>query len=153
MHAQLLHPRHAIYVTEDRRANIRQDVQKIIDLLGSPEVSIDDHHSPRLCSRFLASLLEASRSYQRLPITAKAVSPPKQCAELRDNDVKYNHLAHTSALDRVRESMTPGPVEPPQTAKTTIRSPLNQELFMGAGSADSFQPPLAIEDDDLLLSN
>lgn len=146
MHAQLLNPRYAIYVTEDRRANIRQDVQKIIDLLGSPEVSIDDHHSPRLYSRFLASLLEASRSYPRLPIKAKAVSPPNQCAELRDNNVIYNHLAHTSAL-------TPGPVELPQTAKTTIRSPLNQELFMDAGSADSFQPPLAIEDDDLLLSN
>jgi hypothetical protein len=32
-------------------------VQKVVDLLGSPEVAIDDRHGPKLYSRFLEGLL------------------------------------------------------------------------------------------------
>ncbi|EPQ52642.1 hypothetical protein GLOTRDRAFT_79762 [Gloeophyllum trabeum ATCC 11539] len=54
---KLLQPKFASYLTRDQRVEIRRLVQKVIDLLGSPEVSIDDRHGPKLYSRFLKGLL------------------------------------------------------------------------------------------------
>jgi len=57
---KLLQPKFSSYLTREQRVEIRRLVQKVIDLLGSPEVSIDDRHGPKLYSRFLKGLLAAS---------------------------------------------------------------------------------------------
>jgi hypothetical protein len=54
---QLLQPKFASYVSQEMRTEIRQLVQSVIDLLGSPAVAIDDRHGPKLYSRFLEKLL------------------------------------------------------------------------------------------------
>lgn len=45
------------YFTYERRQEIRTLVQEAVDLLGAPEVFVDDKHGPKLFSRFLAGLL------------------------------------------------------------------------------------------------
>lgn len=41
----------------EQRVEMRNLVQRAVDLLGSPEVAIDDLHGPKLYSRFLKGLL------------------------------------------------------------------------------------------------
>jgi len=54
---QLLQPKFATYLSTEKRSEIRALVQKAIDLLGSPEVAIDNRHGPKLYARFLEGLL------------------------------------------------------------------------------------------------
>ncbi|KAF9236712.1 hypothetical protein BU15DRAFT_63760 [Melanogaster broomeanus] len=58
---KLLQPKYSHYFTNERRKEIRTLVQEAVDLLGAPEVVVDDKHGPKLFSRFLAGLL-ASQS-------------------------------------------------------------------------------------------
>ncbi|TFK27196.1 hypothetical protein FA15DRAFT_666700 [Coprinopsis marcescibilis] len=55
---KLLQPKFASYLTREQRVEIRSLVQQVIDLLGSPEIAIDDRHGPKLYSRFLKGLLD-----------------------------------------------------------------------------------------------
>lgn len=57
--SQLLLPKYSHYFTHERRQEIRTLVQEAVDLLGAPEVYVDDKHGPKLFSRFLAGLLAA----------------------------------------------------------------------------------------------
>jgi len=54
---KLLHPKYASCLQKDQRVEIKNNVQCIIDLLGSPEIVVDERHSTKLWSRFLAGLL------------------------------------------------------------------------------------------------
>ncbi|OSX58940.1 hypothetical protein POSPLADRAFT_1049102 [Postia placenta MAD-698-R-SB12] len=54
---KLLQPKYAQHLSRERRVEIRDLVQRVIDLLSSPEVAIDDRHGPKLYSRFLQGLL------------------------------------------------------------------------------------------------
>lgn len=54
---QLLHPKYASYLKMEHRKEIERLVRGIIDLLSSPEVVVDDRHSPKLWSSFLDGLL------------------------------------------------------------------------------------------------
>lgn len=51
-------------------------MQEAVDLLGSPEVVLDDKHGPKLFSRFLAGLLAAhpTNSDSLSPLSAKSSS-------------------------------------------------------------------------------
>jgi len=55
---KLLQPRFATYLSKEKRLEIQGLVQKVADLLGSPEIAIDDRHGPKLYSRFLKGLLD-----------------------------------------------------------------------------------------------
>ncbi|KAJ6505937.1 hypothetical protein DFH09DRAFT_284234 [Mycena vulgaris] len=75
MLVKLLQPKFASYVTTDKRQEIHGLVKNVIDLLGSPEVSIDDKHGPNLYARFLKGLLAASGSRQRRPGRSNSGQP------------------------------------------------------------------------------
>lgn len=54
---KLLHPKFVKHVSGDQRQEIRSLVEKVIAILGSPQVAIDDRHAPKLYSQFLQGLL------------------------------------------------------------------------------------------------
>ncbi|KZT73649.1 hypothetical protein DAEQUDRAFT_721712 [Daedalea quercina L-15889] len=54
---KLLQPKYSVYLSSEQRVEIKDLVQRVIDLLGSPEVAIDDRHGPKLYARFLQGLL------------------------------------------------------------------------------------------------
>ncbi|THH07455.1 hypothetical protein EW145_g3361 [Phellinidium pouzarii] len=54
---KLLHPKYVAYLKMEQRKEIETLVRGIIDLLSSPEVVVDDKHSPKLWARFLDGLL------------------------------------------------------------------------------------------------
>ena len=55
--SQLLQPKFAAYLAREQRLEIRSQVEKVANLLGSPDVAVDDRHGPKLYSRFLNGLL------------------------------------------------------------------------------------------------
>ncbi|TDL22812.1 hypothetical protein BD410DRAFT_788152 [Rickenella mellea] len=65
---KLLHPKYAAHLTTEQRIEIRSLVQGVSDLLGTPDVAVDEHHSPKLWSKFLAGLLATPNA---------AIDPPR----------------------------------------------------------------------------
>lgn len=55
---QTLHPRYSEYIPRETRVELRQLVEEVANLLGSPDVAVDERHGPALYSRFLKGLLE-----------------------------------------------------------------------------------------------
>ena len=111
---KLLQPRYSQYLDHSQRQQIRDRVQQVIDLLGSPEVAIDDHHSPKLYSRFLQGLLDKasarldrSPSTQKKPLKAKSESPMVHKIELRDSGASSRHSM--SNPPSARPSLSPEP--------------------------------------------
>ncbi|KAJ7727299.1 hypothetical protein DFH07DRAFT_851955 [Mycena maculata] len=140
MLVKLLQPKFASYLTTDKRQEIRGLVKNVIDLLASPDVSIDDKHGPNLYARFLKGLLAAPQAKvgSRRPARSSSGQP------VDSDSVPSSHTSpdasHTS------HSLSP----PPTTAA------LSFDRFappLGAG-VDPFMP-LAVgpsEGDDLDLA-
>ncbi|KAJ7363984.1 hypothetical protein DFH08DRAFT_930081 [Mycena albidolilacea] len=75
MLVKLLQPKFASYLTTDKRQQIRGIVKQVIDLLASPDVSIDDKHGPNLYARFLKGLLgtpQAKAEPKRRPVRSNS---------------------------------------------------------------------------------
>ncbi|KZT00764.1 uncharacterized protein LAESUDRAFT_764298 [Laetiporus sulphureus 93-53] len=98
---KLLQPKYTNYLSRDKRIEIRNLVQRVIDLLGSPKVAIDDRHGPKLYARFLHGLLST-------PIARIDHSP----ASLRRDGVSRRSTKHSSAssgTSSARQSLSPPP--------------------------------------------
>ena len=140
---QLLQPRYADYINQTQRDEIREKVQRIIDLLGSPEVAIDDHHSPKLYSRFLQGLLDKISSKKKLK--AKSESPATHKVELHDTVAALRQSR--SSPTSVRDSASPEPgssLLEPYITGTMTQEP--SELMSVDASSEFFAPPLPFND-------
>jgi hypothetical protein len=58
---QLLRPEFAHLLSKDQEAEIFDLIGRLIQTLSSPDIAIDDRHTPRLYARFLAGLLMRHR--------------------------------------------------------------------------------------------
>ncbi|KIP11212.1 hypothetical protein PHLGIDRAFT_159580 [Phlebiopsis gigantea 11061_1 CR5-6] len=142
---KLMQPRYAGYLDQQQRDEIRQKVQRMINLLGSPEVAIDDHHSPKLYSRFLQGLLDKLQSSRRLK--AKSESPAAHKIELHDARGAALLRQSRSSPASVRDSASPEPaqsvlLEPFGGAMTQEPS----ELMPIDAASEFFAPPLPFND-------
>ncbi|KAH9995295.1 fungal-specific transcription factor domain-containing protein [Russula vinacea] len=54
---KLLRPECSRFITQGLEAEIYRVIDRLINTIGSPQISIDERHTPKLYSRFLASLL------------------------------------------------------------------------------------------------
>ena len=54
---QLLRPECSRFITPNLESEIYRVIERLISTLGSPQIAIDERHTPKLYSRFLASLL------------------------------------------------------------------------------------------------
>ncbi|KAJ6531716.1 hypothetical protein B0H19DRAFT_1272920 [Mycena capillaripes] len=128
---KLLQPKFASYLPTDKRQEIRGLVKQVIDLLGSPDVSVDDKHGPNLYARFLKGLLAA-------PLIKGDPTKPRRPARSNSGqpmDGDSTPSSHTSP--DTSHSLSP----PPTTAA------LSFDRFappLGAG-VDPFMP-LAVEE-------
>lgn len=64
---QLLRPRFSSVLTPHQKDDIINLVQRLIDVLKSDEVAIDERHTPKLYAKFLTKLLDRQVSSQRSP--------------------------------------------------------------------------------------
>ena len=118
----------------------------MIDLLGSPEVAIDDHHSPKLYSRFLQGLLDKlqSRGADGRRLKAKSESPAAHKTELHDALPRALRPSRSSPAS-VRDSASPEPkasalLEPFGGAAVMTQEP--SELMPIDAANEFFAPPL-----------
>jgi hypothetical protein len=54
---QLLRPECSRFITPGLESEISRVIERLINTLGSPQIAIDERHTPKLYSRFLARLL------------------------------------------------------------------------------------------------
>ncbi|KAF7374937.1 Zn(2)-C6 fungal-type domain-containing protein [Mycena sanguinolenta] len=115
MLVKLLQPKFASYLTTDKRQEIRGLVKQVIDLLASPDVSVDDKHGPNLYARFLKGLLAA-------PLKAEPKRRPARAnsGQQMDNGERETVSSHAS----------------PDTSHTFSPPPMTSTLF------DPFAPQL-----------
>ena len=120
-------------------------VQKVIDLLGSPEVAIDERHGPKLYSRFLEKLLAKpmARLDPMSPATAANASLPRikerrpksSSSQTPDLTTGMFEIA-TTAYNRDHPSpSTTSSLSPPPT-----EAALSFDSFAPVGAIDPFAP-------------
>ncbi|KDQ57351.1 hypothetical protein JAAARDRAFT_35979 [Jaapia argillacea MUCL 33604] len=157
---KLLQPKFAQYLTVEQRVGIRNLVQKVIDLLGSPEVSIDTRHGPKLYARFLKGLLNTPLAVVERSSTKRSSSPQPPATrqgptiganpDLENFPEPFNHSSPSSSY-----SLSPPPSH--ESVSFDQFAPMGMgvdpfgshpEFDVNAlGMSDFFQPPLPYDDE------
>ncbi|CAA7267126.1 unnamed protein product [Cyclocybe aegerita] len=136
---KLLQPKFASYLTTDQRVDIRNLVQKVIDLLGSPEVAIDERHGPKLYSRFLEKLLAK-------PMARLDPMSPGSAASLASTTSSHKHRRLKSASATVTHtpststSSLPGQT-PDSSASMNFDIPTQVYNHPSPSTSSSLSPP------------
>jgi hypothetical protein len=145
---QLLQPKFAAYLTPETRVEIRALVQKVIDLLGSPEVAIDDRHGPKLYSRFLEKLL--AKPMARLdPMSPGASSnAPLSRAKSRATRSPASQTPASSTFDLPPMYNHPSPVTSSSLSPPPTDSALSFDSFAPMGPTDPFALEAAAANND-----
>ncbi|TFK72942.1 hypothetical protein BDN72DRAFT_762497 [Pluteus cervinus] len=131
---KLLQPKFSAYLTIDQREEIRNLVQKVIDLLGSPEVAIDNRHGPKLYSRFLKGLLAA-------PMARDPAASPSASSSISVSRSKQRGLKSASQTPDRTTSMTPPPAADAEVTTPPLgRSSLSPAPMEQATDFNSFAP-------------
>ncbi|CCM01416.1 uncharacterized protein FIBRA_03467 [Fibroporia radiculosa] len=136
---KLLQPRY--HLSREQRVEIRTLVQRVIDLLGSPEVAVDDRHGPKLYSRFLQGLLDtpmarvdhsppAPRRGSRHPSAVSSPSQPSGASLARQSQSPSS------------EASSPRPITPPPPPLTAEALSLDQ--YVQATSSASAAGPAGL---------
>nr|GAT60822.1 predicted protein [Mycena chlorophos] len=132
MLVKLLQPKFASYLTPDKRQEMRGLVTNVIDLLSSPDVSVDDKHGPHIYARFLKGLLAA-------PLAKESRRRPPRSNSGQPSDGSSDASNHTSPAETsTSHSLSPAP-------NTATLSFDHFAPPLGAG-VDPFMP-LTINDD------
>ena len=114
-------------------------VQRVIDLLGSPEIAIDDRHGPKLYSKFLKGLLAA-------PMARSESSSPSGGVH------KARKLKSSAQTAGSLPSRVTFPVDHPSPSTSASLSPppretaLSFDTFAPVGAVDPFAPEFAGSD-------
>ncbi|OBZ72956.1 Protein priB [Grifola frondosa] len=75
---KLIRPEFAKLISRDRETEIFDIIGRLIEKLSSPEIAIDDRHTPKLHARFLAALLAKHRRDVAAAGRLQAQQPPPQ---------------------------------------------------------------------------
>ncbi|KAH9929980.1 uncharacterized protein B0H18DRAFT_1117054 [Fomitopsis serialis] len=164
---KLLQPKYSVYLSREQRVEIKDLVHRVIDLLGSPEVAIDDRHGPKLYARFLQGLLNTPMArIDHSPSSLKRDSRRSKTTSIASSPSHASTSARQSlspAPDSTSTQSSPKPHTPPPTLSPTIFSstitatsasqmshPMSSQLAASSFSAP-MSPPLFF-DSELIQS-
>lgn len=151
---QLLQPKYASYLSPEQRAEIVRNVERAIEFLGSPDISVDDRHGPRLYSRFLRGLFERVKTppakIPRSRSKRKSPGQPAPAPELRVSvqpqqpikDVCMNHFEPLPAQPSTPFDHFAWPTEVDPSASAD-----NSALGLGLHASEFFYAPLPFDSD------
>ncbi|KAH8099947.1 hypothetical protein BXZ70DRAFT_893935 [Cristinia sonorae] len=145
---KLLQPKYVPYLTREQRVEIRQLIERLIDVME--EIAVDDRHCPKLYAKFLAGLLAtpmASIDHKNLPIkTTKAKS---ESPTFRRTELGPFGRTTTSTPPSTRPSASPPPFQMDQSGHVIAGdvqdnqlTPLTNELPTGF---NNYFTPLPLE--------
>ena len=123
-------------------------VQKVVDLLGSPEVAIDDRHGPKLYSKFLEKLL-ARPMAQLHPVSPGIGSapPPKSKSRRQKNLNLQEGGMHNPPLAfdlPTSASNHPSPTTTSSLSPPPTEQALSFDHFAPVGGFDPYGPSGAL---------
>ena len=162
--SQLLQPKYSQYFTYERRQEIRTLVQEAVDLLGAPEVVVDDKHGPKLFSRFLAGLLATQNVNPDTlsPSSSKNVHLRRNGSRSKAKGKDPNGSSSSSPLrsygsellspSSFSDSSSPAQQFVPLEGNSRGHSPSTVNLGMGLLTADIYQGAPMPVDQELLDS-
>ncbi|KAF9223844.1 hypothetical protein BS17DRAFT_121764 [Gyrodon lividus] len=118
---KLLQPQYSQYFSYERRREIRTLVQEAVDLLGAPEVVVDDKHGPKLFSRFLAGLLasQSANADKLSPTSAKSTNGRRLSSRSKGKNKEASGSSYPSGLGSELPSPS-GYSESPSPAQRTM---------------------------------
>ncbi|KAI9451640.1 hypothetical protein F5148DRAFT_1238772, partial [Russula earlei] len=94
---KLLRPECSRFITPGLETELCQVIERLIAMIGSPQSAIDERHTPKLYSRFLASLLAKHKhggtAQGHMP---QQGSPPQQMRTGSNTPRSNNHHNHHS---------------------------------------------------------
>jgi len=159
---QLLQPKFASYLSPDTRTEIRRLVQSVIDLLGSPDVAIDDRHGPKLYSRFLEKLLnKVTKEEFASPASSSAPLPPRNTRSRRPKTTTSNSQSSVEASSESNPPLDgsqivfnhPSPATSHSLSPPATSAALSFDQFAPVGATDPFasgsgtQPEFSMDGD------
>jgi hypothetical protein len=109
-------------------------VQRVIDLLGSPEIAIDDRHGPKLYSKFLKGLLAA-------PMARLDPSSPGTQPKARKSKPPQTPLPPSSGISFIVDH--PSPSTTASLSPAPRETALSFDAFAPVGAVDPFAPEFA----------
>lgn len=132
-------------------------VQSVIDLLGSPEVAIDDRHGPKLYSRFLEKLL--AKPMAKLEPTSPPVNgsplprvktsgPTRASSGSGPTPSSKQPFDYNNIVFDYPSPSTNGSLSPPPTAEA-----LSFDTFAPVGGADPFVHNMRVTSDTSNVSS
>ncbi|RDB26065.1 Protein priB [Hypsizygus marmoreus] len=133
---KLLQPKFASYLTNAKRLEIRQLVQRVVDLLGSEEIAIDDH-GPKLYSKFLKGLLAAPKA--RVDPNSPAGSSRKQRRPASSSGQGSEGASDAGSFAAANH---PSPAHSASLSPAPRQAALDFEKFAPLGATDPFAPDL-----------
>lgn len=159
---QLLQPRFTAYLSQEKRLDIRNKVQGVIDLLSSPDIAIDNSHGPKLYAKFLKGLLASpmTRLESQSPATSASALPRSRSnrkAKSTTSPTSSSSIIHASPVAATRSSLSPPPngdalsfenFAPLRGAVDPFANGTNIQNGIGldmSNMADLFNPPLSID--------
>ncbi|KAI0084549.1 hypothetical protein BDY19DRAFT_970897 [Irpex rosettiformis] len=150
---KLLKPEFSNMISKEQEEDIFQLIGRLIQTLNSPEIAIDDRHTPKLHARFLAGLLSKHRrdvaTTGRLhaqPPPSQAVSDISTSAGVGGSQQVFSFASgsgagssHSSTTQgtNMEQNLAPEPVYEVEAAYTTDAGPMEMLDFSPSpGSAD-----------------
>jgi hypothetical protein len=88
---KLLRPECSRFIPQGLEAEIYRVIERLINTIGSPQISIDERHTPKLYSRFLASLLAKHKRDGAAHGRMHQQGPPTQQMQTGSNTPVYQH--------------------------------------------------------------
>lgn len=135
---KLLQPRFSAYINRAKRIEIRSLIQSAIDLLGGPEVSVDDRHYPKLYSRFLGKLLDTPFAQVDLPPPLPRIPSAQRKAKTASPTAFHRQELH-NALSAVAQGSLSSPASPrPQSSSPPpqkVEEPFDFNFGLGLQSS------------------
>jgi hypothetical protein len=86
---QLMRPGCSRFITPGLEAEIYWVIERLINTIGSPQIAIDERHTPKLYSRFLASLLAKHKRDGAAHGRMHQQGPPTQSMQPGSNALVY----------------------------------------------------------------
>ncbi|KAJ3568477.1 hypothetical protein NP233_g5683 [Leucocoprinus birnbaumii] len=131
---KLLQPRFASHLSPETRAEIKGLVQRVVELLSSKDIAIDERHGPGLYARFLRNLLQSPVLRQdSIPRRARMTKSAGATPELSD------HATLAPISTQPSPTRSGGSLSPPPSQE--MRS---FDVFapVGVGATDPYFPGL-----------
>lgn len=150
---QFLQPKLTACLSSEKRHDIRNKVQRVIDLLSSPDIAIDNSHGPKLCAKFLRGLLAfpLTRLESQLPAASPSAVP--RSPSNRRSETAVSSVSWDSATTAVATGSSPSPPDtisfhnfaPLKGAVDGTQVGIQNAMGLEMNMSDWFNPPMSID--------